>query len=364
MSILVSLVSERLRKYKNRELAPNPWMEGLSPPAIKLNQNENLLTRDWAEAFYPDEHLYQKLIGALVRAYGVPAEWIMLTSGADAGIHNLNEVFCGPGNKVLVHRPTFFAYETFADKFQATVHDCPLIREPGNFRLDTRKIIDSIKTPDSGLKVVYLCNPNNPTGTYFDEDEILAIVGAAREAGIAVVVDEAYIEVSGKESILKHMGEEPSNLIVLRTMSKAYSFAGARVSSIITNDPAFKRILQHVSQPTYPVSSPACEKALEILDPSQDAPIRESWKRIRAEREILHEALVATTGIKSHRSAGNFLLFGVENARNAFRHFAQHGILPGNPQYFVGLAEEIRMTVGLPDQNRAVLEAAKTYAPH
>ena len=212
------------------------------------------------------------LVAQLATLYGDAPAQVLVTRGSDEGIDLLLRTFCRAGrDAILITPPTYGMYVVAAGIQGARTVTVPLIREK-NFALDTdavlRVVLATPKPSGEGgtppVKIIFLCSPNNPTGGLLDRAAVLSVVRAL--AGRAVVaVDEAYVDFSGQPSLAAEIASNP-NLIVLRTLSKAFGLAGARVGTTIA-DPAVIGVLQKVIAP-YPVPTPVLQAALAALSPA------------------------------------------------------------------------------------------------
>ena len=161
------------------------------------------------------------LVEGLARLYGGQGEGVLVGRGSDEAIDLLVRAFCRAGtDSVVICPPTFGFYKVAARIQGADVIEVPLL--DAGFALDTDAVIDAGRR----ARIVFLCSPNNPTGNLLDERAILSICSALASHAL-VCVDEAYIEFSNRASLTSRLGELP-NLVVLRTLSKAYALAWAR----------------------------------------------------------------------------------------------------------------------------------------
>ena len=201
------------------------------------------------------------------------------------------------------------------------------------------------------MKIFFLCSPNNPTGNLLDRAAVLRIVRSL--AGKAVVaVDEAYVDFSGVPSLAAEIAANP-NLIVLRTLSKAYGLAGARVGTTIA-DPAVIAVLQKVIAP-YPVPAPVLQAALAALTPAGLAAARESVAQLVAERTRLAAALAKLPAVKRvWPSDANYILIEVADSARVMAAGRTAGIIWRDRSKDV--PNTIRLTVGTAEENNETLE--------
>jgi histidinol-phosphate aminotransferase len=291
------------------------------------------------------------LIERLADLYGTAPTRVLATRGSDEAIDLLIRAFCRPENdSVLICPPTFGMYTVAAQIQGAQVLSVPLNAAEG-FALDPDAVL---KSCTSQVKIVFLCSPNNPTGNLLDRR---AIVGIARRlAGRAlVVVDEAYVEFAGSESLVRCIPRQ-SNLCVLRTLSKAHGLAGARLGCLIA-DPDIIKLLRKVVPP-YAITQLTIEAVLRLLDPA-GAPAREERITIiRAERQRMSRALASLPLVRQvWPSAANFVLAEFRDPASALARARAARLLVRDARGYPGLADALRITIGAAAQNSRLLQA-------
>jgi histidinol-phosphate aminotransferase len=293
----------------------------------------------------------RELEGRLASLYGVAPDRLLAGRGSDEGIDLLTRAFCVPGrDAVLICPPTFGMYRVAARIQGAGVLEAPLDRAHG-FALDAGAVERAL-TP--AVKLVFLCTPNNPTGNALDPLLIERLAGGLAGRAL-VVVDEAYAEFGSAPSLIGRLGAL-ENLVVLRTLSKAYALAGARCGALIAA-PEIVELLHRIIPP-YAVPAPSTEAALAALEAPRLAKARERIALIRRERARLAQALAALPAVRTvWPSEANFLLTEVRDppralaaARGAgflLRDFSRAPLTPGC----------LRISVGSPEQNDRLLTA-------
>jgi histidinol-phosphate aminotransferase len=288
------------------------------------------------------------LVAQLAALYGVAPAQVLVTRGSDEGIDLILRTFCRAGkDAILVTPPTYGMYVVAAGIQGARTITAPLLREK-DFSLDVDAVVRAVP-PD--LKVVFLCSPNNPTGNLLDRAAVLSLVRLLANRAI-VVVDEAYVDFAGSPSLAAEVARNPT-LLVLRTLSKAYGLAGARVGTTIAS-PAIIGVLQKVIAP-YPVPMPVLQAALAALTPAGLAAARESVAAIVAERARLAAALVQLPAVKRvWPSAANYLLVEVADAARTMAAGRAAGVIWRDRSRDVPNC--IRLTVGTAEENNATLE--------
>jgi histidinol-phosphate aminotransferase len=289
------------------------------------------------------------LVERVARLYGVPAPNVLVGRGSDEAIDLLVRAFCRAGeDRVVITPPTFGFYKVAARIQGAGVTEVPLLR-PG-FALDTPAVIEAGRR----ARIVFLCSPNNPTGNLLDEEAILTV---CRElAGRAIVcVDEAYLEFTGRASLATRLRDLP-NLVVLRTLSKAYALAGARLGTLIAAE-AVVSLLKRIIPP-YALPSSTVEQVLALTEAPQRAMAADRIRTLLDQREAMRVRLGRMPLVaRVFPSDANFLLVEFGDARRALEAGKAAGLLvrdfPGAP----GLADCLRISIGTPQQNERLLAA-------
>lgn len=282
------------------------------------------------------------LLQVLRDTYQIPDEAdVVLGNGSDELIERLTMLVSKPGAKVLAPAPSFVMYRVNAEFFGLEFIGVPL-RE--NFTMDLDAMLASVKEHQPAL--VFIAYPNNPTGGRFAREKVQAIIDAA--PGI-VVVDEAYGAFSS-DSFLGEAGKIP-NLVVLRTLSKI-GFAGLRIG-YASGTPALINELKKIIPPynMNQLSLAAAEFALQYRPF-----ITENINKLKGERERMRTALHAYPAIRDFPSEANFLTLRVPDAKALFDKLYEHNILIKNLHGTHPLLDQcVRITIGLPEHNQAVL---------
>jgi histidinol-phosphate aminotransferase len=297
---------------------------------------------------YPEPHPHE-LAAALASLYGVPAENLLPGRGSDESIDLVVRAFCRAGvDNVVLCPPTFGMYAVAARIQGAAVREVPLLRQRG-YALDVDGVLAAC---DTNTKIVFLCSPNNPTGNAMDPAGVAKLLVALSKRAL-VVVDEAYIEFSGDASLTGALATHP-NLVVLRTLSKAFGLAGARVGSLIASAPIVALLTKVI--PPYSIPQLTIEAVLATLAAPQVTIQRERVAQVRAERERLAAALAANSSVlRVWPSVANFLLvdFADPEATLAAAHCAKllirdmRAAAPG----------ALRISVGTPEQNDRLIRS-------
>ena len=325
----------------------------VSPDAILLDANESpfgpLSGGNLAAGVnrYPEPQP-QRLRAAMASLYGIEPAQFLVTRGGDDAIDLLCRTFLRTGeDKVAVTSPSFSAYAHFARVQGADVIDIPLTE---GFDLDADVVIERLTT-EPQTKLLFLCTPNNPTGNPVDPAVLLRIADALPE--VMILADEAYLEFSGTPSLAAESVTRP-NLLVLKTLSKAFALAGARVGGLV--GPADTLEIVARTLPPYPLPTPSIAAALDALQPARRAVHRERIAQLLAERERIAPLLAASPHvIKVYPSAGNFLFLETTDTEKLAARLSADGIrVRYRPKAAPG---GIRLTIGTRAENDAALAA-------
>lgn len=327
-------------------------LPGAATPRAWLDANENPIT---PHAGAPRLNRYPEpqpaeLVARLVTLYGVTPGRVLVTRGSDEGIDLLLRAFCAAGrDAILITPPTYGMYAVSAGIQGARVVTVPL-DAARDFALEPDALLaTAAATP--GLKLVFLCSPNNPTGQLLDRDDVLRITQALAGRAV-VVVDEAYAEFALFPSLAADLAAHP-NLVVLRTLSKAYGLAGARVG-VTLGDPALLAVLRKILAP-YPIPTPVLRAALEALAGSGIAAARASAQEIVNERSRLATALAALPAVRRvWPSDANFLLVQMADAARALAAARAAGVIWRDRRKDV--PDALRITVGTSAENDLTLQ--------
>jgi histidinol-phosphate aminotransferase len=291
------------------------------------------------------------LVGRMAELYGIPSRQLLVGRGSDEAIDLLARAFCRAGvDKVIITPPTFGFYKVAARIQGADVIEVPLLRE--GFRLDTPAVIEAGRR----AKLVFLCSPNNPTGNLLDEDDVLRVCRELERSSL-VVLDEAYVEFSGQASLAGRLAEFP-NLVLLRTLSKAYALAGARLGALLAGEDVvalLKRII-----PPYAIPASTVEDVLALTEAPQRASAAARIRTLLEERTLMRERLERSTNVvRVHPSDANFLLVECRDAQGFLAAGQSAGLIVRDFSTAPGLANCLRISIGTPEQNRRLLAAVE-----
>jgi histidinol-phosphate aminotransferase len=325
---------------------------------VRLNANEAPWKTDQDRFRRPlnryPEIRPQKLRAQLAAHYGCRPENLLVTRGSSEAIDLLIRVFCRAGeDQVVVPTPTFSMYRHYAQIQGARTLEVPRDADNG-FAIDLDAMIYAC---GDSTKLVFVCAPNNPTGTPFALESLQQLL-TALENRAAVVVDEAYIEFANTDSAVKLLADY-ENLFVLRTLSKALAFAGARCGTVI--GPSSSIDMVNAVQAPYALSTPVVECVEKVLEGPSLAEA-ETWARqIIAERERVAESLRGFRFVRRiWPSAANFLLVETDDAMAVMGATADANVLL---RFFGGeLSDCIRISIGSPVENDRLLQVLAEYS--
>ena len=318
--------------------------------SVKLDANEGNkdlfkdLIKDIGDDFYlnlyPDDN-YTQLKEAIVNYIGCKIENISVGNGASELLDLCVKTFVDTNELILSLDPTFSMYSIYAKIVNSRYIGAG---EGNDFTINVDDVIKSIEENDPKLTII--CNPNNPTGTTIKRDDVLRIV---KSTDNVVIVDEAYMEFSN-ESVVDEI-ENYDNLIVVKTMSKAFSMAGIRTGYLIANEELVKTIEK--VRPPYNLNSISALLATKAL--KQKDKMLSYVENLKVEREKIYEKLI-DMGVKAYKSGANFVFFS-SPIDNLAGKLIDNDVLI---RKFGGkLDNYYRVTVGSPKENEAFLNAMK-----
>lgn len=315
-----------------------PWKSASDTTARGLNR-------------YPEARPGE-LTQLLAQHYGVTAEQLFVTRGTSEAIDLLIRCFCRPGvDEIVICPPTFGMYEVYANIQNAGIVEIPLDAEKA-FALPVDAIVAAWRATS---RLVFVTTPNNPTGHSLDIDDIRSLTESLAGRGI-VVIDAAYVEFADPDAIMALLRYD--NVVILRTMSKAYGLAGARCGSLI-GDP---RIIELVGKvmPPYALPTPSNESALAALANESFIVMPERIQTLCAQRDAMAEAL---DGLQCVRrvwpSEANFLLVEFIDPAAILRVAESAGYLLRDFSQQATTRNCLRITIGDENDNQALLQAIR-----
>jgi len=324
------------------KLASNENPVGPSPMAVKA-MGEHLATMNR----YPDGSAF-RLTAKLAERFNVRDDNVVVGNGSDDIIALLAHAFLGSGREALMPLPSFLMYEISV----RTSGGIPAMVPLNGLAIDLDALAESVTEKTA---MIFLTNPNNPTGSHFTTTEFNTFMAKIPE-DVMVIVDEAYIEFARDPDIfnsLKKPLHDP-RVVCLRTFSKAYGLAGFRVGYGVM-DVSIASVLHRIRQP-FNVNSLAQVAAAAALDDHQflESGIRTIHKGIDELGKALSEM-----GIKTFPTQANFFLLDVrKDATEVFKKMLEYGIITRSMKSY-GFPSCLRISAGLPEENRAFILALK-----
>jgi histidinol-phosphate aminotransferase len=331
---------------RRTQAAGRVWLNANESPVASPVDASGTLNR------YPDPQP-PELRARLAAHYGVAPEALMVTRGSDEGIDLLVRAFCRAGrDAVAVATPCFGMYAVSARIQGAPLAEVMLEDEGDAWRLDLDAMAAMVAM--RGARLVFLASPANPTGQALPGEAIHALASRLRGRAV-VVVDEAYGEYASEPGAAAMLADLP-NLVVLRTLSKAHALAGARIGALLAA-PDLVALLRNLSAP-YPLAAPSVALALAALAPDALVETRARCAATIVERTRVASALGQTRGVRTvYASDANFLLLRVADADAALARLLDAGVVVRDMRAMEGLCDALRVTIGTPAENDALLAA-------
>lgn len=339
---ITSLFRENIKRLAPYSTARDEYEGDLG---IYLDANENPFDNGFNR--YPDPH-NTRIRAKVAQMKGVPAERIFVGgNGSDEPIDLLFRVFCEPRqDEAISISPSYGMY-----RVAAATNDVKLVEVPlsTDFTLDAADFLGHV-TPQ--MKLAFLCSPNNPSANLLDPAEVEKII---RGFNGIVVLDEAYIDFAEHEGFLPRLAEFP-NLVVLQTLSKAWGMAGIRIGFAF----AAPEIVAAMGRIKYPYSVNVITERLVLQELERSAVREEQIATLIEERKRLIEALERLPLIRRvFASDANFVLVRVDEPREVYNKLIERGIIVRDRSRIAGCEGCLRLTVGTPKENIALIEALK-----
>ena len=301
------------------------------------------LAADEKLQLYPE---YFDLEANIARYAGVEPPQVMITNGTDQGIDVIFRTFADKDDAVIIPVPTFAMYSQYAQVAGNRVVS-PLYRK-ADLSFPLEEVMASI---DESIKLVVVCNPNNPTGTLVSLDGIEQIAKRAKNA--IVYVDEAYFEFSGCTAV--NLIEKFPNIVVTRTFSKAFGLASFRIAYVIAHPEYITQMLK-VRGP-YDVNKAAYYAAEAAI--GDEKAMRRYAEEVMNEAKPFTEQFFDQNGVRFYPSAGNFILFRPESSDEVQGILRRNGILV-RPQDKPTIEGTLRLTIGTLEQMKHFTEIYET----
>jgi histidinol-phosphate aminotransferase len=275
---------------------------------------------------------------------------VALGNGSDELIDLLIRCFCEPKqDNIIFCEPTFGMFRVYAQLNDINILNAPLTKN--TFQFDEKKILSTINT---NTKLIFICSPNNPTGTSMSLDSIKKIATTLK--GI-LIIDEAYVDFSEKESAIQLINEYP-NIIVLQTFSKAWGLAALRVG-VAYSDSSTIEIINKV-RPPFNINSNSQKLILKALHKSE---VKDTLvESILKQKTYLENELQQLSFVKSIiESDANYFFMEVSNANKICSYLLAKNILISNRSSLLNCENHIRISIGTEKENKQLITILKQY---
>ena len=339
-----NLVRENVKRLKPYSSARDEFEDFDIADMIFLDANENPF--DNGVNRYPDpQQVSLKVV--LAKQKNVQSNQILLGNGSDEVLDLLFRAFCEPKiDNVITLPPTYGMYGVLANINDVENKEVLLTED---FQPQIEEILSYV---NDNTKIIFLCSPNNPTGNSFSDISVLTLL---QNFNGVVVIDEAYIDFSKKESWINELETYP-NLVITQTLSKAYGLAGIRLG-ICYASAAIIAVLNKI-KPPYNVNELTQKRALERLNEKEK--IRLEIESILKQREFLFKVLDNVEFVeKIYPTEANFILIKVDDANKRYGELIAKGIVIRNRTTQPLCYNCLRLTIGTEKENKKLIEALK-----
>jgi histidinol-phosphate aminotransferase len=312
------------------------------PPTELLSKLGSILDRLEVNG-YPDTS-YRELRQRLAKYLGRKPEQITVTTGCDEALDILAKTFIDPRTETIDLAPSYAMYRFVVEALGGFI---TTINRKDDFSIDEKSLLKAVNPK---TRIIFICNPNNPTANVVNRESLLGIV---ENVDCPVVIDESYVEFCDETAV--NLVEENKNLIVLRTFSKAFSLAGARVGYIIAHEQTVKVL--NVMRPPNSLSVISLTLANLAMDNVQY--MKKNVKKIILERERLRKKLNEINSIYVYPSHTNFILikFRDKPASEVYMKLLEKGIVPKSLSDMPMVKDCLRFSVRTPDEDSRLIEA-------
>ncbi|QKJ63797.1 histidinol-phosphate transaminase [Flavobacterium sp. M31R6] len=341
---LDSLVRDNVKVLKPYSSARDEFEDFDTADMVFLDANENPFNNGVNR--YPDPQ-QASVKSILAKQNKVNPNQMLLGNGSDEVLDLIFRAFCEPKvDNVITLPPTYGMYGVLANINAVENREVLLTTD---FQPQIEKIFKAI---DDNTKMIFLCSPNNPTGNSFSEESITTLL---EHFNGLIVIDEAYIDFSEKESWLQKIDQYP-NLIITQTLSKAYGLAGIRLGICYASTEIIS-VLNKI-KPPYNVNELTQRRALERLD--NTAAIKSEITAIIKERQELLKVLLDIKYVeKIYPTEANFILIKVDDANKRYNDLIAKGIVIRNRTTQPLCDNCLRLTIGTEEENKKLIEALK-----
>lgn len=284
---------------------------------------------------------------------GLTPEQVLVSRGADEAIELIMRAFCEPGqDAILFCPPTYGMYSVSAETIGIEYRTVPALSD---WQLNLPAIAEQL----DGVKVVYLCSPNNPTGNLINQDDIRQLL--TMTAGKALVVaDEAYIEFCPQATLTGWLKDYP-HLVILRTLSKAFALAGLRCGFALANKPVIDLLMKVIAP--YPLATPVADVAGQALSEQGIALMLEHVAELNANRSWLLAELPQLACVEQvFPSETNYVLARFTDSPKVFKTLWDQGIILRDQNKNPGLSGCLRISIGTREECARVIAALQAFS--
>lgn len=284
---------------------------------------------------------------------GVKPEQVLVSRGSDEAIELLVRTFCEPGQEeILICPPTYGMYSISAETCGVSIRTVAPLPD---FQPNVPAILEQL----DGVKVIFFCSPNNPTGTVLDREKLITVLNATQDKAI-VVVDEAYIEFCPQFSMIDLINDYP-NLVITRTLSKGFALAGLRCGFTIANAEVIGLLLKVIAP--YPIAEPVAQIAAQALSPAGLEIMRQRIQWLNGLKQKFKADIAALPCVKDiYDDNGNFVLIRFTDSAKVFAAMVEQGIILRDFANKPMLDNSVRVTIGDEAEMQAVLSVLQSLA--
>ncbi|TDE05597.1 histidinol-phosphate transaminase [Flavobacterium hiemivividum] len=340
-----NLVRENVKTMKPYSSARDEFKDFDVAQMIFLDANENPYQNGVNR--YPDPQQSSVKV-VLAKQRNLKVDQVLLGNGSDEVLDLLFRAFCEPKtDNVITLPPTYGMYSVLANINAVENREILLSQD---FQPEIDAILQAV---DANTKMIFLCSPNNPTGNSFSDESVVTLL---QNFNGLVIIDEAYIDFSKKQSWLNELDEYP-NLIITQTLSKAYGLAGIRLG-ICYASAAIISVLNKI-KPPYNVNELTQQRALERLADKEK--IQLEIDSILIQRDDLLKVLNEVNFVsKIYPTEANFVLIKVDDANKRYAELIAKGIVIRNRTTQPLCENTLRLTIGTAEENKKLMEALQS----
>ena len=327
------------------------------------NENPNMPSQKVLEAInkfaqianrYPDQGLVVRSKIAEINGLEGP-ENVLLGNGSSEVYDNIFRCFLQPGEEVIQHTPCFGIYKLRGEILGGKMVSVPMVyKDHKELAYDVDGILNAITDK---TKIIVIANPNNPTGNFMDADAFVRIA----ETGIPFIVDEAYVEYAGLKMSQVALIKKFKNVLVTRTLSKAYGLAGLRFGYAMGD----KEVIDQISAALIPwnVGTIVMWAGMAALEDTEG--LEQRVKFNNEQLDFIEESLSDVSGLNIFHSHANYILFDAggtgKKGKDMVADAQERGIIlrPESPKY--GSEGWFRVTIGTREENRMVVDVIREY---